>query len=175
MIRRPADAAVATAIASAFFRETVREVTPLVGKGIVNRIFIVETDSARLVVRMHEDESEAENYVKEAWCLAQAAHIVPHFDLINLLMYHRHWNSPDAAGLQAFLEGYGLTAADTAAILPELESLLLLRAFDKLRWAIDRSPDDIPDFVITARQTLHWKLHSRNDLSEGFILSRTCE
>ncbi len=84
------------------------------------------------------------------WGCAEA-HIVPHFELIELMRLGVAEYSPDFA---AFLYGYGLSAAEYREMLPDLRMLRALRAVDKLRWAIDRSPADIPEFAIRARQAI---------------------
>ena len=61
------------------------------------------------------------------WGCAQA-HVVPHFDFQELLRIH----SPDSAEMQAFASGYGLSGG-LAALLPEIESLLMLCTFDVFR------------------------------------------
>jgi hypothetical protein len=39
-------------------------------------------------------------------------------------------------------------------MMPELESLLVLRAFDKLRWAIDWNIEELDRFVSHAREAV---------------------
>ncbi|MBC7932296.1 MAG: hypothetical protein H7Z38_17205 [Rubrivivax sp.] len=63
--------------------------------------------------------------------------IVPHHDLIEMLRMNMVENDPDHDALRAFLDGYGISQTEYERMTPELESLLLLRAFDKLRWAMD--------------------------------------
>ncbi len=73
-------AALAARIASHFWKQPVRDVTPIVGKGTQNHIFVVtnEQEGARVVVRMSDDPGASRTYEKEQWCLAQAAsHGVP--------------------------------------------------------------------------------------------------
>jgi aminoglycoside phosphotransferase (APT) family kinase protein len=70
------------------------------------------------------------------WGSAEAA-VVPHHDLIQLLKTSMSEGDPDVEEFRAFLGGYGISAAELERMMPELEALLLLRAFDKLRWAID--------------------------------------
>jgi tRNA A-37 threonylcarbamoyl transferase component Bud32 len=72
------------------------------------------------------------------WGSAEAS-IVPHHDLIQMLKMRMLENDPADADSQSFLEGYGISPFELAQMLPTLESLLLLRAFDKLRWALDRA------------------------------------
>jgi aminoglycoside phosphotransferase len=298
----------AAQIVSSFFTEPVKTVAPIVGKGTVNRIFIVTTVEHEVVVRLNDAETAWQEYEKEKWCLEQASakgipgpevltlgklgsvaymlqtlisgdngedshfdktaiwrklgqyakiiHAIkidpasnlqlPHFDnfelswtdflayniesltpddelikygvlskaqavtvrqlfegltcrtyhfglchrdivlrntivaedgLVSLLDYGSaeinivpytelatflEWqlteNYPSQAEVSAFLAGYGISQAEFREIQPELETLTLLRAFDTLRWAIERSPSEIAGQVHTARKILEYKL-----------------
>lgn len=66
------------------------------------------------------------------------AHLVPHFDMRELLREH------PAAGpeARAFASGYGLGRRGEG-VLRQAEGFLLLCSFDLLRWARDRAPDRI--------------------------------
>jgi len=86
------------------------------------------------------------------------ADIVPHHDLVQLLKEQLTKGEPDDAGLAAFLEGYGMAREEYEALLPELESVLLLRSFDLVRFAIDRHPDHIRFYAARARLALARKL-----------------
>lgn len=83
------------------------------------------------------------------WGCAEV-HLVPHYDLTEMLRWHR----PEGEVMQAFRDGYGLSAAEFRALLPQIASLQLLKAFDLVRWALARSPEDIPRCVARARQSL---------------------
>ena len=83
------------------------------------------------------------------WGSAEA-HLVPHYDLLEIL---RHL-SPEDERFAAFLAGYGLDNAEFAALLPEVRSLALLKAFDLTRWAIDRCPPRIDEIAEQARQVV---------------------
>ena len=50
----------------------------------------------------------------------------------------------------AFLCGYGMPRDAYRRMLPDIGALRLLDAFDKLRWAIDRSPGDVQPFAAYA-------------------------
>ena len=80
------------------------------------------------------------------WGCAEA-HLVPHYDLLELL----RWHAPQGEIFQAFCRGYGLGNDDLAVLLPELQSLALLKAFDLTRWAIDRCPQRIAEIAERAR------------------------
>jgi fructosamine-3-kinase len=68
------------------------------------------------------------------------AHIVPHFDFRELLRVH----SSDSAEVRAFAAGYG-ASAKLNGLLPEIENVLLLCAYDVVRWAKDRAPAQLAD------------------------------
>ncbi len=87
------------------------------------------------------------------WGSAEAA-IVPHHDLIQMLKMNMRESDPDEAAVQAFIRGYGIIPSQFDDMLPTLESLLLLRAFDKLRWALDWNVEGLDDFVTHARETV---------------------
>ncbi len=85
------------------------------------------------------------------WGSAEAA-IVPHHDLIQMLKMNMLEGDPDGEEIRAFLDGYGISTTARERMMPELGSLLVLRAFDKLRWAIDRNVEELDGFVSHARE-----------------------
>ena len=91
------------------------------------------------------------------WGSAEAS-MVPHHDLIQLLKMNMLENDPDDGEIHSFLEGYGLSRTEFALMLPTLETLLLLRAFDKLRWAIDCGIEGLESYIIHARRAVVRKL-----------------
>ena len=87
------------------------------------------------------------------WDSAEAG-IVPHHDLIQMLKMNMLEGDPDGQEIRAFLDGYGISPAELERMMPELESLLVLRAFDKLRWAIDWNIEELDRFVSHAREAV---------------------
>jgi aminoglycoside phosphotransferase (APT) family kinase protein len=87
------------------------------------------------------------------WGSAEAG-IVPHHDLIQMLKMNMLEGHPDSEEIRAFLDGYGISPAELERMMPELESLLVLRAFDKLRWAIDWNIKELDRFVSHAREAV---------------------
>jgi aminoglycoside phosphotransferase (APT) family kinase protein len=85
------------------------------------------------------------------WGSAEAA-IVPHHDLIQMLKMNMLEGVPSGEEIRAFLAGYGISPAELERMMPELESLLVLRAFDKLRWAIDWNVEELDGYVSHARE-----------------------
>jgi aminoglycoside phosphotransferase (APT) family kinase protein len=78
--------------------------------------------------------------------------VKPYWDVIQLIKRQVTLEWPKQVEINAFLEGYGLEKNSFPHWESNLESLLLLDAFDKLRWAIDCQPDRIPFFVTYAKQ-----------------------
>lgn len=60
----------------------------------------------------------------------------------------------DDAAIQSFLDGYGISQSEFEQMRPTLQSLLLLRAFDKLRWAIDCGIEGLESFTTHARRAV---------------------
>ena len=83
------------------------------------------------------------------WGCAEA-HLAPHYDLL-CLTQQAHFRE---AHLHSFAAGYGLSADAFARVSAELTSLKLLKAFDLVRWAIDRSPTHLREKVDDARRTV---------------------
>ncbi|MDQ0875874.1 aminoglycoside phosphotransferase (APT) family kinase protein [Paenibacillus sp. V4I3] len=78
--------------------------------------------------------------------------VVPHGAVIQLMHYQILGlkEGPNIEEFKAFLDGYGISEEDLA----DMRHLLLLRAFDNLRWAIDRSPDLIESYAAFAKQVV---------------------
>lgn len=76
---------------------------------------------------------------------------VPYGDLRPLLEEHRAAGDPSAAELQAFADGLGGSLEDLSETL---EDMIVLRALDLVRWAIDRRPDRLDDVVASSRAAL---------------------
>jgi aminoglycoside phosphotransferase (APT) family kinase protein len=87
------------------------------------------------------------------WGSAEAS-MVPHHDLIQMLKMKMSEGDPSDEEVGAFLEGYGIAPSEFERMMPELESLLLLRAFDKLRWAIAWNVEGLDGFISHAREAL---------------------
>ena len=102
------------------------------------------------------DESGKVNLLD--WGSAEAS-IVPHHDLVQMFKMNMLENEPDDAAIQSFLDGYGISQTEFEQMRPTLESLLLLRAFDKLRRAIDWGIEPLERYVTHARQAVERKLY----------------
>ncbi len=78
--------------------------------------------------------------------------VVPHGAVIQLMHYQilELEEGPNIEEFRAFLDGYGISVVDLA----DMRLLLLLKAFDNLRWAIDRSPDLIEPYTAFAKQVV---------------------
>jgi aminoglycoside phosphotransferase (APT) family kinase protein len=82
------------------------------------------------------------------WGSAEAS-VVPHFDFGETIKSSVPDNSLEFAAL---LEGYGITKDEYQQIASDVHALMYMRAVDKLRWAIDRSPNNIPEFIETVKR-----------------------
>ncbi len=77
------------------------------------------------------------------WGVAEAT-IVPHMEIVDLL---QNQLSDDSPLFDEFLGGYGMSREKYELIRPEIKALALLQAMDKLRWAVDKKPDQITEFA----------------------------
>lgn len=65
-------------IGSSYLEQPIVEVKPILGKGRINRIFVVRAESRQIVVRINDlipAPDAPEGYAKEQWCLEQTAAI----------------------------------------------------------------------------------------------------
>ncbi|WP_440112346.1 aminoglycoside phosphotransferase family protein [Paenibacillus sp. QZ-Y1] len=85
--------------------------------------------------------------------------VVPHGDIIHLLRCQLRGEGPDAEQLRAFFEGYGISKQE----LDQMRHVLLLQAFDTLRWAIDQSPGEIESYAAFAKQALNMAREAGKD------------
>jgi len=60
-----------TNIIKRYFDEKVINIKEIIGKGFVNRTFLVQTDITTYIIRAREEDAVAE-YHKEKWCMEQA-------------------------------------------------------------------------------------------------------
>lgn len=81
------------------------------------------------------------------WGSAEAQ-IVPHHDFGEILKSSLKSNSLE---FKAFLQGYGMSERDYEHIEDDVYTFMLLRAIDKLRWAIGTNRSDIASFVKTVQ------------------------
>ncbi|WP_340399326.1 aminoglycoside phosphotransferase family protein [Paenibacillus sp. FSL H8-0079] len=80
--------------------------------------------------------------------------VTPYGDIIQLMQCQLRGEGPDNEELKAFLEGYGTSVQVQEHELNQARYVLLLKAFDTLRWAIDRSPDQIEFYTVLSKQAL---------------------
>ncbi|MGN7415362.1 aminoglycoside phosphotransferase family protein [Paenibacillus sp. SAF-068] len=80
--------------------------------------------------------------------------VVPYGDIIQLIQCQGRGEGPDKEELKAFLRGSGTSIQEQERELNQASHILLLKAFDTLRWAIDRSPDQIELYTGLAKQAL---------------------
>lgn len=83
--------------------------------------------------------------------------LVPQWDIVQLLTTHLLDGTPTTSELHAFLRGYGISAEAFSNMYEQVSTLMLLRAFDTLRWAIDQQPQHIPAYAEYARKVVQYK------------------
>jgi len=87
-------------IAGEYLREQTLSAYPILGKGVTNQVCVVETLNHKVVVRLnHKDEYP--NFIKEKWCIEQAAAVgVPGPEVLSVGIADE-----TAYMIQAFVEG----------------------------------------------------------------------
>lgn len=95
--------------------------------------------------------NQANQVILLDWGNAEVS-VVPHVAVTQLMQYQILGleEGPNMEEFKAFLDGYGIREQD----LDDMRHLLLLRAFDNLRWAIDQSPDLIEPYAAFAKQVV---------------------
>lgn len=86
--------------------------------------------------------------------------IVPHHDLVEMLMMNMLAGDPEDAQIRAFLDGYGMSQAEFKQMMPELESLLVLRTLNYLRSMVDLNREEVADSVFRARLCVSYLLRA---------------
>ncbi|MCM3628457.1 aminoglycoside phosphotransferase family protein [Paenibacillus glycanilyticus] len=93
--------------------------------------------------------NHADEVILLDWCNSEVSAVphgtvaqVMHCQMLGLI------EGPNIEEFHAFLDGYGLNKTDLTAMW----HLLLLKAFDTLRWAIDQCPDRIEAYAAFAKQ-----------------------
>lgn len=72
-------------------------------------------------------------------------HIIPHFDIVEVLQTSFNFDSENQDFI-VFLDGCGLSREQFLEIKPVIDKLFLIRAIDKLRWALDKNPSKLDHF-----------------------------
>jgi len=146
--------------------DSLTESDPLIGLGVISpmisrivwqRFVNLKNESFRFGLH-HGDISLKNTIVDQTgqvllldWANAEVS-AVPH-GTVTQLMQSRLLGleeGPNAEQFAAFLDGYGISGEDIA----EMRDFMLLRAFDNLRWAMDRSPDRIGTYAAYAKQVV---------------------
>lgn len=84
-------------------------------------------------------------------------HVVPHYDLGVILTDSL---SEDSNEFKNVLDGYGLNLEDFGEMAEDVKSIMLLIATDKIRWAIDRSPETLDSTIAHFNKVSAWKTGS---------------
>ena len=127
-------------------------------EAICHRFFLLKTMPVTLALT-HGDLSPRNTLVDGVdgagrialldWGCAEA-HLAPHYDLLCLMQQDNYRE----AHLHSFVAGYGFSSDEFARVSAELDNLMLLKAFDLVRWAIDRKPERIAEKVDDARRVM---------------------
>lgn len=148
--------------------ESLTDDDPLIGLGVlsrersplVRRLFEELSDKTFRFGLNHGDLSLWNTLVEPSgtvnlldWGSAEA-HIVPHFDMLYVIRHHLRDGTPTVEEMTTFRQGYGMSDEEHERLKPELDRLFLLLSFDKLRWAIDRNPSRIEEYVGRATTAL---------------------
>jgi len=92
------------------------------------------------------------------WGCAEA-NFVPHGEFVEILgAGHMDLKIPTNEEINCFLKGYGISKREFEILKKDISKFLLLVSFDKLRWAIDKSPKDIKEMTKIARKRLDYAL-----------------
>jgi len=87
------------------------------------------------------------------------ANFVPHTEFVEILgAGYMDLGIPTKEEINHFLKGYGISKKQFEIIKKEISKFLLLVSFDKLRWAIDKSPKDIEEMTKIAKKRLAYAL-----------------
>ena len=96
-------------------------------------------------------------------CGSAEANMVPYFEFVEIMGCYLDLNVPKKKELEAFLEGYGVDINEFELMKGEISKLILLVSFDKLRWAIDKSPDKIKEYSARTKKRLSYALDLNQD------------
>jgi len=115
----------------------------------IREIFI-RLQEKKFIFGLSHGDSTLENVLVDGdsvhlidWGTAEA-HVVPHFDIIRLLRQQDEEGIPNDEEFYAFLSGLGITEKEYHDSLErEIHEIRLLISIDKLRWAVDKSPDNV--------------------------------
>ncbi|MGO4373781.1 phosphotransferase family protein [Paenibacillus sp. MCAF20] len=143
---------------------SLTELDPLIGLGVISPM---ESQRVRKLFEhmkqrtyrfglIHGDISLKNTIVTQAgqvilidWGCAVVS-TVPHGEITYLMQRYIQSEGPNNEEFKAFIDGYGISEKD----LDDSRHILLLSAFDKLRWAIDRSPDLIEPYAAYAKKAV---------------------
>jgi aminoglycoside phosphotransferase (APT) family kinase protein len=82
------------------------------------------------------------------------AHAVPFFDLSYIFGETVKGREPSDSMIQSFIDGYGITRGELNSMKKDIYSVMLLNAFDKVRWAFDHHDTEIEYYASYANKVL---------------------
>ena len=96
------------------------------------------------------------------WGCAEA-NIVPHSEFVEILgAGYMDLKIPTKEEINYFLKGYSITRKQFESLKKDISKFLLLVSFDKVRWAIDKSPKSIKQLSKIAKKRLEYALKVNN-------------
>ena len=84
------------------------------------------------------------------------AHVVPHYDFINVLRLRYPRSKPKDEEINQFIKGYGMSQKEFNLLKPEIYKLTLLICVDRLRYVIDRKsgPEKLKKYIRSVKKML---------------------
>lgn len=83
------------------------------------------------------------------------SHIVPHFDIVEVLQSSFDFDFKNPY-FKTFILAQGITDEEFLNIKPSVDAVMLLRAIDHLRWAIDKKPKKVEHMVEVVGRVLSY-------------------
>jgi len=100
------------------------------------------------------------NYILIDWGCAES-NIIPYGEFVEVLGYRLlEYKELNLTDFYEFSRGYGFKRGEYEKLKKEIGIFLLLSAFDKLRWAIDKKHKNIKNYVKTAKLRLKYVLEN---------------
>jgi len=98
------------------------------------------------------------NFTLIDWGCAEA-NIIPYGEFVEVLGYRLlEYKKLNLKDFNEFSIGYGIRKKQYMKLKKDISIFLLLSAFDKLRWAIDKNPSELKNYIKTAKNRLKYAL-----------------
>jgi len=83
------------------------------------------------------------------------SHIVPHFDIVEVLQSSFEFDFNNQY-FRAFISAQDISDEEFSSLKPSVDIIMLLRAIDHLRWAIDKKPEKVEHLVEVVSRVLNY-------------------